>query len=1277
MLAITSRPAIFTERGGRSYSAEYRAGKSLRDYRPREFDHCEFYCVWNGRVMQGEALDRVLPHDGDKLTYAPSLGATAAGLAAVEVAKGMFIEALIGAAIAAAVSAAISYALSLLIGVPGEPEDIDDEGAVFSPIRNTRGRGLPIPVIYGQHRHGGHVLNLYTTLDERGNTKLSMLLGVSHGRIEGIGSQTGEFDDLAHDHADLSSVKVNNNPLTSYSGTTVSFRPGEITQSVIPGFNNLHDIQAIESLLEQPLDANGNPASGAGDWYRHSTTQAVDRAVINIAHGGLYYATDKGKIKTYHVAYDVRYRLQDAGGGVPGPWFYVNYDRTSGTHIITANPAQAVPVWVEAKRVAAFSSAFELVFSTRDDYDIEVRRHNRDSTNSNSGTQTRHKPTKRNNQITLSSVDEIIDQALAYPGTALLAFRNIDIRQTGGATPNVTAIYKGKRVPVWDGVDPDNPVYAHKWSQNPAWISLDVCLNERYSMGAYLDDTDPDLETLLEWADYCDTLVDDGEGGTEALALYDAVIRGELPAWEMLQNISRTARCAPLISGRKIKFKVEKPRSRTQVFGMGNIREGSWSGSGLNTVDAPNQITVQYLSAGRDYAGDAATFELDEVLTNSEPLRRKSFSLIGITRPGQALREAKFLGLMGKALAEMQGFSCGLSALGAEAGDRIGMTHDVPDWQYSGRIATGSTLTSVVLDREVVLEAGTTYEVMVISNTDDTETLVVTSPAGTYAAGDSISVASNWSRVPEKHDPFYLGEEDNVVNDWAIVERGINPDLSQSVKVVTYDESPMTDSLTLGQIVEVPSVVALGDAHRIPSDATDVTLVADPQISRSGTVKDALRVQWAEVNEQGTRKREVFLRESADYEWRSAGVATGGELLITEDVEPGTAYDVAVVGVADAGDRGHPDASPQASLTYNPLPSRPVPPTNLALRRVGDVVTLSWDDPGVDEEAQPQNRHLAFYRVKRGSEWREAMPVADVKGNSVELVEWTSGGEHLLVKAIDTDGQESYTAAAVWTDLDPPFGATLALDRDERALGWPGTHSGTQVDSEGRLEVPVGQVGGIYQTPEIDLGSVKDWHIMISGTPVSRWRDLTSEASRIVIGAVTGGPFQAGETVTGGTSSATGTVLIAAADGALYLYIRLLTGTFQADETLTGGTSGATATSVTAALPLLLNDPELAKWTTGGPGDEDHSNATIIELMAGEASARDLQSEFTQGVLRTRYLQVLVTLSTDDEDHYQPGMETLRITATEAIRPVDNLITAETDTSKSLRPDGSGGVMWV
>jgi len=72
------------------------------------------------------------------------------------------------------------------------------------------------------------------------------------------------------------------------------------------------------------------------------------------------------------------------------------------------------------------------------------------------------------------------------------------------------------------------------------------------------------------------------------------------------------------------------------------------------------------------------------------------------------------------------------------------------------------------------------------------------------------------------------------------------------------------------------------------------------------------------------------------------------------------------------------------------------------------------------------------------------------------------------------------------------------------------------------------------------------------------------------IGAITGGPFQHGEIITGGTSAATGRVVVNTADGAAAIMFVSISGTFQSGETITGGTSTATAT--TSSVPATIGN---------------------------------------------------------------------------------------------------------
>jgi hypothetical protein len=88
------------------------------------------------------------------------------------------------------------------------------------------------------------------------------------------------------------------------------------------------------------------------------------------------------------------------------------------------------------------------------------------------------------------------------------------------------------------------------------------------------------------------------------------------------------------------------------------------------------------------------------------------------------------------------------------------------------------------------------------------------------------------------------------------------------------------------------------------------------------------------------------------------------------------------------------------------------------------------------------------------------------------------------------------------------------------------------------------------------------------------------------IGAVAGGPFVDGETITGGTSLETATVFRDTANGATVIKYINPSGAFNASEVLTGGTSGATAT--TAGAPAANGYRYKPADSNFGAGDSLH-----------------------------------------------------------------------------------------
>lgn len=126
------------------------------------------------------------------------------------------------------------------------------------------------------------------------------------------------------------------------------------------------------------------------------------------------------------------------------------------------------------------------------------------------------------------------------------------------------------------------------------------------------------------------------------------------------------------------------------------------------------------------------------------------------------------------------------------------------------------------------------------------------------------------------------------------------------------------------------------------------------------------------------------------------------------------------------------------------------------------------------------------------------------------------------------------------------------------AGGSGSTAGGTSVTVEGHgfnVATPTVKFDGTAGT---NVNVVSDTQLTVDSPAGAIKLNIAEMHTKLSHGSVTGGPYQVGETVTGGTSSATGVVTEQQAN---YLMVKTVTGEFVDAEVLTGGTSSATATT--------------------------------------------------------------------------------------------------------------------
>lgn len=125
------------------------------------------------------------------------------------------------------------------------------------------------------------------------------------------------------------------------------------------------------------------------------------------------------------------------------------------------------------------------------------------------------------NNSNLNNINTWLTQDFEYPNVAYISASITATDQVNSSEPGVTVLVHGKKVPVWQGGDPSN--FTVEWSNNPAWVALDILCNRDYGLGGYFNAKDKyegvDLDYFAAWADFCDEGVPDALGVCDVFGL--------------------------------------------------------------------------------------------------------------------------------------------------------------------------------------------------------------------------------------------------------------------------------------------------------------------------------------------------------------------------------------------------------------------------------------------------------------------------------------------------------------------------------------------------------------------------------------------------------------------------------------------------------------------------------------------------------------------------------------------------------------------------------------
>ncbi len=507
------------------------------------------------------------------------------------------------------------------------------------------------------------------------------------------------------------------------------------------------------------------------------------------------------------------------------------------------------------------------------------------------------------NDCYLAAVREIITQKFQYPRQALCSLNALATNQLSGSL-RFSAVCDCLYVRVWDGT-----AWSVRYNNNPAWVLFDVLTQPVYSGDpasgftvVRYDAIDPsrlDLPKFLEWAQWCDTLCPDGNGGQEKRITFNGGFDATTNLWDAAMQICQVGGASLVWNGSMLTLAIDKPADPVQVFTVGNTGQDSFSETFLSMEDRASEITCTFLNQEKDYIQDPLSVVNPNIPTVANKV---SLSMVGVTKPSEVWRILSRRLAYNEVLVRTVSIKSDIDAIACTVGDVILLQSDVPQWGFGGRLVSATT-TSVQLDQQVTIEAGAAYSVMVRLDDDTMAERSVTNAPGTT---DTLTVSSPFPTAPSPYAVYAFGPSGIEAKPFRVTGIQRAGDLSAVLSCIEYNASVY--DVDQGQPV-LPTANYSG-LETLPP-VTGLTLNEAVAWNTDGTVADNVLVHFDIPTSGLIKLAEIWINTGTA--WSKAGESLDGNFQFGGN--PGQTYTVAVLTVNNAGERMSLLAAPLATIT--------------------------------------------------------------------------------------------------------------------------------------------------------------------------------------------------------------------------------------------------------------------------------------------------------------------------------------------------------------------------
>lgn len=719
----------------------------------------------------------------------------------------------------------------------------------------------------------------------------------------------------------------------------------------------------------------------------------------------------------------------------------------------------------------------------------------------------------RQNKTYWASMTEIMDEKLNYPHSALAAWQ-IDAQQVPNIPRRAYRI-KGLKVKVPTNYDPDSRVYGSTWdgtfktmwTDNPAWCFYDLLTNPRYGLGKYVGNN-VDKWALYQIGKYCDELVPDGFGGTEPRFRCNLFLSSRAEAYKVVQDFAALFNGMVFWASGSITAIQDAPGDPVALYAPANVIDGSFTYSGTSAKARHTAALITWNDPD-DLHRPKVEYVEDTEGVQRYGLIPTELAAIGCSSRGQAHRVGKWLLFSERLQTEVVTFKVGLDSLFCRPGQVIKVADPArAGVRYGGRIKAATT-TVVTIDAPVTLQAGQTYTLSCLRADLSVMESTVTTAASTTA---TLTVSPALPEAPAAGSMWVLASASVQAQLFRVLSVAEVEPGKFDITALAHDPSKYA-AIEQGLKLQTRSISVL----KAKPDAPTNLVVSEALYARGSVLATRLDVSWTAP--AGANAFAVTWR-------RTDGTVSPERIVYDSSVEidgaqEGQVYGIDVYAINPLGARSTSAAS--VSHTVLGKLAKPSGVAGFVVARTKDQLAFSWR-PISDLDAE-------LYEIRLGATWDTAVVVGSAPHPTNALTITSPRGGTYLIKARDTSGGYSDTAAVV---VAPDvLGINVVVSQDEGQAGFLGVRDNTTLLSvsgtpswdaipswgawtswdtsvlKSGLTLVSGATSGTYVTQTMDLGIVAyslvalDVTVETMGTMYLPWASYTAPWSSYT------GPWQA------------------------------------------------------------------------------------------------------------------------------------------------------------------------